>query len=416
MPDASRVAWALYGIGRHDEARKWLTFAEPNDPLGIWLQAKFDLRDGHLEAANQHLSEAIHLYSKDREWNPTNRPNDFRWFAEPMELRELNQSRLMADAGIVSLAREEYLPALETLRKAGFRLDAAYLAESVISTDGLVRHVRKVAPKWTPGENEPAPLDPVTCLLENSDVYQWNSVLDNQLRYLLARRLAREGRLKEACEFMPPAVLPVLMHYIDLDRARRSGKYSGEILAAITWRQARIHRHLGAELFSTDGAPDGGIYGWSYPLESLAEMRANKDGWSYDWSREVHAGPPEKPADFASPKITSDEISRTRKYGVRPLKRFHYRYVAADLAWAAAKALPPNHPSLAGIYNTAGQWLSAQDPAAADRFYQAMVRRCAKTNEGLVADSKHWFLGELPPTLDLPALPKEFNGSKNSAP
>ena len=70
--------------------------------------------------------------------------------------------------------------------------------------------------------------------------------------------------------------------------------------------------------------------------------------------------------------------------------------------------LPKNHPLLSRLYNTAGQWLSLQDPQAADRFYQAMVRRCAKTPEGQAAETTRWFLTDLPAQKDLPALPSEF--------
>lgn len=75
---------------------------------------------------------------------------------------------------------------------------------------------------------------------------------------------------------------------------------------------------------------------------------------------------------------------------------------------AGLRALLPNHPSLALLYNTAGQWISADSPKAADRFYQAMVRRCGKTPEGQAADAKHWFLADLRPLGDLPALPSQF--------
>lgn len=119
-------------------------------------------------------------------------------------------------------------------------------------------------------------------------------------------------------------------------------------------------------------------------------------------------GPAEKPEDKAIPPIASDEISRTKRYALPPVPRFHYRYAAADLAWQAAKSLPANHPLLARLYNTAGQWVANADPKSADRFYQAMVRRCAKTPEGQAADAKRWFLSDLEPLGDLPALPEAF--------
>jgi hypothetical protein len=67
-----------------------------------------------------------------------------------------------------------------------------------------------------------------------------------------------------------------------------------------------------------------------------------------------------------------------------------------------------NHPLLPRLYNTAGQWLSIRDPEAADRFYQAMVRRCARTPEGEAAEAKRWFLVNFQPLGDLPQPPPRF--------
>ena len=414
IEEGANVAWALYSIGRYEEARRWLSLSVKTEALALWLQAKFDLRDGNLEAADKHLAEAIRLKSKEEDWHPVNQYDEFLWYADAPNIESQNQSRLLADAGIVSLAREDYLPALEALRKGNFREDAAYLAECVISTDGLIKHVRKVAPKWIPvvyeQQESPAPIDPYTCLQSGAAFSTEGIGTDNQLRYLLARRLAREKRLKEAREFMPPELLAVLDHYIALDRARRSGRFSGEAQAAVIWRQALIHRHLGAELFSTDGAPDGGAHDWNFTATPFPDIRTLSGGWSHDWSQDPPYGPAVKPEEQAVPKISADEISRAQRFSLQKLQRFHYRYTAADLAWEAAKALPANHPLLPQLYNTAGQWLSNTDPKAADRFYQAMVRRCAKTPEGQAADAKHWFLAELAALEDLPALPQEFKG------
>lgn len=422
LDDGSRVAWSLYAAGCYDEARKWLDLSGKADPLALWLQAKFDLRDGKLDDASRHLAESLRLQSLAGDWAPENPSDGMRWYPDATAIQGANQSRLLADAGIVSLAREEYLPALEALREGGFREDAAYLAECVISTDGLIRHVRKVAPKWIATANEPqensGAIDPYSVDLSVSDFQGSGIGTDNQLRYLLARRLAREKRLKEAREFMPPYLVPVLDHYIALDRARKSDRYSGEARAAVIWRQALIHRHLGAELFSTDGAPDGGARGWNFSATQFHEIRSMQGGWSHDWSREPSYAPAEKPEERAVPKITPDEISRMRRFSVQKMRRFHYRYAAADLAWESARALPANHPLLGRLYNTAGQWLSPSDPKAADRFYQAMVRRCAGTPEGQAAEASRWFLSDLEPLADFPDLPAEFTeeGSKRRNP
>lgn len=408
LDDGPRVAWALYSAGRFDESRKWLALSSKEDSLGMWLQAKFDLRDGNLDAASSNLAKSVDIQSKAADWNPQNPYLERLWFDGAQDRHEAQQGRLLADAGIVALARKDYLAALESLRHGGYREDATYLAESLISTDGLIKHVRKVAPAWSVplGENET--IDPYSCLTSSIAFYPNRIGPDNQLRYLLARRLAREKRLKEAREFMPPELLPLLDHYIALDRARRSGRYSGEAGAAIAWRQALIHRHFGAELFSTDGAPDGGVRDWMFPAPDFASARKFQKGWSRDWSREPQLVAAEKPGDLAIPSVTTDEIRRVGLYSVGNPKRFHYRYHAADLAWEAGGMLRKNHPLLPRLYNTAGQWLSARDPEAADRFYQAMVRRGEDTPEGRAADAKRWFLSDLEPLDDLPPLPEKF--------
>jgi tetratricopeptide (TPR) repeat protein len=401
MEEAAHIGWALYSSGRYDDAEKWLGLADPKEPLALWLSAKFDLRKGDVDAASRHLSEAVKIESSKEGWEPENPSSDGgRWYFDANEIAHAHQSRLLADAGIVSLAREEYLSALELLREGGFWEDAAYVAERLISTDSLVKYVRSIDPEWTPAaedsEGEQKVIDPYTCLTSRVNLDKWSMGKGNQLRYLLARRLAREYRFAEAREFMPPQLVPVLDHYVALHRARLSGKYSGEALAAITWRQALIHRHLGAELFSTEGAPDGGALGWSFPPTR------------FDTARFPEIDPSGEPEQVAVPPVSRDELERIRKSRMPHEERFQYRYRATDIAWEAGKALPANHPLLARLYNTAGQWIASEDPKAADRFYQALVRRCARTKEGKSADDKRWFLRDLGTLGDMPALPARF--------
>jgi len=88
---------------------------------------------------------------------------------------------------------------------------------------------------------------------------------------------------------------------------------------------------------------------------------------------------------------TSEERQRIAENVPQPEKKFHYRYVALDLAWEAAQLMPDNSDETARVLCIAGSWIKVHDPKAADRFYKALVRRCRKTGIGAVADRKRWF-------------------------
>ncbi len=74
-----------------------------------------------------------------------------------------------------------------------------------------------------------------------------------------------------------------------------------------------------------------------------------------------------------------------------PLKRFHYRYRAAELARQAAALLPDGTDRKALYLATAGTWLKARDADAARPFYKALVACCSATKLGQAAQKARWF-------------------------
>ena len=417
-PDSAKIAWVLYGAGRYDEARKWLQHAAPDEAKAKWLQAKFDLRDGKLDPAGDTLSQVVSVESSKPGWHPENGQEWLRWYEEGDERTEASQGFLLADAAVVALARRKYTDALEMLRHGEYPTDADYIAERVLSTKELIAHVRKVAPAWSEEEwlkadceSYPALPDPSQWLTDAAQHFAHDCGINNQLRYLLAKRLAREKRFDDATEFMPPWLMPLWHHYVTLDRARRSGRYHGEALAAITWREALLHRRYGEDLFSTEGFPDGAQQGLSFQSADLAFYRSRPNG-AISMTEEAGVITEGPPSESGLTFISSDEIARVQHGPNFPAKRFHYRYVAADLAMKAARELPRNHPLLARLYNTAGRWIAANDPEAADPFYQAMVKRCSQTQAGRDAETKRWFLADLEPLGELPLLPSKLRPAK----
>ncbi len=118
-------------------------------------------------------------------------------------------------------------------------------------------------------------------------------------------------------------------------------------------------------------------------------------------SRQVLQGRPNEPPSTVDERSrpgfailvgpSPDEFRRVRRNEITPYVRFHYRYIAADHAWAATELMPNGTDELAWRLWTAGSWLKYRDPQAADRFYKALVRRCRNSDLGSEADRIRWF-------------------------
>ena len=421
---AEQVAWALYSRGYYDAARAWLARAEPGSPRVLWLKAKFALMDGRPDQADRALERAVTLARRSPDWKAAN-PDlaETHWLNTDDRL-SATHGHLLADAAVLDLARGEYSNALDRLAEAGYWSDAAYIAERVLTTDELVDHVKRHAPAWSEklsaywsGKLEdipkPEPIKADAAALPElwtfTDLYAPN----DSLRYLLGRRLTREFRFREGRAFMPEPMLPLYDHYVALHRAGISKKYNVADKTAIFWNQAAILRTFGMVLIGTEGAPDAFERWGDFAAVDFSFLRSRRDGWKNWWEYEQESGnPPElkeklQPHEVANPRVSLDEIRRARDHASVPNLRFHYRYRAADLAWRAADLAPDNSNTKVHILNTAGKWLAARDPVAADRFYKALVRRNWSHPLGQAADQKRWFISmDVPP--DLPQLPGEL--------
>jgi hypothetical protein len=88
-------------------------------------------------------------------------------------------------------------------------------------------------------------------------------------------------------------------------------------------------------------------------------------------------------------------LRRAAETRLEPFQRYHYRLIAADIAWNALQWMPDNEVDTARAFCEAGGWIKNINPKAADRFYKALVRRCPDTEIGKAAEQLHWF-----PALD----------------
>jgi LysM repeat protein len=194
-----------------------------------------------------------------------------------------------------------------------------------------------------------------------------------EIRYLFARRLARETGSHEALAYFPTNYSGEYETLLAELRDGRDETLPVGVRAKNLFAAAVMTRTNGMELFGTELEPDWAIFGGEYDFGFTWQSRATNK-----FQAKINlAG--------------TDEIERASSRYVDPEKRFHYRWQAAALAWEAAQLMPDNSDETARVLCTAGTWLKDRDPPAADKFYKALVRRCRKTALGDEADKIRWF-------------------------
>jgi tetratricopeptide (TPR) repeat protein len=396
---AEQLVLAAYQVNQMDRAKRWLGVAA-RTPVAQWLRAKLALRDGRIDEGAALLAEVSRHFPEATA--ATNRPTAagpqdslsfgteqgiFTWNFPPAsydpignrvfvgpggywwlgEWRTTSGERIQGELGVLYLARRQYAEALHALLPSGYWQDAAYVAERVLTLDELKDHVDRF---W--------PASP-TAAVESGDAETWrppspSDAASHNVRYLLARRLARVDRWTEARAYFP---LPLQSRGDLLQQAlatAHDNSLPADQRARAFFEAARMTRYEGMELLGTEVEPDWHIWSGEYEDGVTIASRATN----------VVVGQ----------LVTSaDEQRRAARQVPAVQQRFHYRWLAADLAWQAAQLMPNNSDETARVLCLGGTWLKNRDPKAADRFYKALVRRCRKTALGAEADCRRW----LPP-------------------
>lgn len=349
---ADRLAALAYRAGRYDLAGQ-LAQRAPGS-LSSWVKAKLALRKGDLAAADVAYADAMKAF-------PANDDPRASMQADNGELIE-------GERGVLALARGEYVQAMERMFDAagkearsgrvvdedspggiGYAEDASYIGERVLTVDELKRFVDEHAPASAP----------VTPHDDETEVPPADS-----LRWLLARRLMRMGRFDEAYAYFPD-MTNNHAHEVDL-RAMAHAYATAMHDADHAWtalRRARaayaaavIAREHGMELLGFEQDPDyfsrGGGYGRDYySVKAAGEY------------------------------VTAGEQERFGASNAQPDFRFHYRYVAADLAVRAADGVPARSQAFAALMCQASDWMIEGPPDYNDEDRAASADAPAHVSE-----------------------------------
>lgn len=351
VADADRLAWICYRAGDFACAEEWLKRA--SGPMADWIQAKLFMRAGKLDEAERALARVGgRLPMKPG-------PEHDAWEAYENQVRPALTPHVYGDSGAVQLARGDYKGALSALVHGGYWSDAAYVAERVMPTDELRAYVEQGWPVKL-ASHRPEEYGDGWDLPFAGIVSPDQERIAYDLRYLVGRRLVREGRYQEAETFLPvPLGGSLKLLTRSLAEGRDENRPTAERSRAL-FRAACVTRYQGLQLLGTELDPDWFLYEAQYENDSFAKARTRNGS--------KHLGPSE------------DEKKHARESAAKPAKRFHYRYRGMELAREAADLLPDGTVEKARILATAGNWIEGRDPEAARPFLDAILSCCGQTD------------------------------------
>ncbi|TBU82635.1 hypothetical protein [Phytopseudomonas dryadis] len=327
LENADRLAALSYQRGDYGNARRFLEQAGDSG-LAWWLRAKLALQRGDKPAALQAYAAAAKAFPREESWGLRMTEGGTYETVQP-------GCRIGGEMAILALERGDYLDAFEQLYRGGelYWMDAALVAERVLSVDELKGYVdAHIAAEDQPAED-------------------WRQPVANRMRELLARRLVREGRSEQAIAYFNRDELrdQARQYQTALDQAESAwtdiGKAEGYYRAAIVARE-------GLDLMGYELDPDNVWFGGSFYFATRREA-------------------PLQPAGL----LSAAEAERQNASAANPDRRFHYRYVAADLASRAADHLPPRSQAFAVSLCLATGWTLERAPDIARGYYRRYVEQ-----------------------------------------
>jgi LysM repeat protein len=366
---AEELALAAYRANEMDLAQRWIKRAS-SSPVAQWLQAKLLLRAGKVQAAAELLAKIAPDFPVAPQGTNQVAPAALK---DTLFIDRTGRSmdrlpverQVLGELGAVRLSRRDFVQALDALLNAGFWMDAAFVAERVLSVDELRAYVDAHWPAVSAGQAAEEKVQ-----FGSDEICP--AKLREQIRYLLARRLTRSFRSDEARPYYPVEWLTPFDLLVQGLKTGWDEALPADQRAKALFEAAVITRTNGMELIGTEVEPDWHVHGGEFEEGVTTTDRVTNE-------------------DAAILVASAEEVHRSAEHHADPEMRFHYRYQAAALAWEAAKLMPNNSDATAYVLWTAGCWLKNRDPQTADLFYKALVWRNRKTALGAEADRRRWF-------------------------
>ena len=352
--ELDRLIWQAYQSQEYNTAKEWLALQQPQTTVGQWILSKLLLREGKVNEAVSILHSLVGKF-------PT----------------RFSEDEASAELGVLKLGQKQFVEAMDFFLKSGYYADMAYIADRVLTTTELEHYlIRHKKARYL--------YEPIKCYSETEKIIfpseqDYYSYLSN----ILARKYLREDNFDKAKRWMSEMQFAFDGYYNGL-QAGDNPKLKNNERAEGYYSAACNLQHSGMELMGTEVFPDWRMVNGQIDIyKNFLVNRTNK---------KLHDPGQIVPAILKPYLLASDnEIKRISQNAPKPDKRFHYRYIASDLLWKAAKLLPDNDERTARMLYEGGTYMKNRDPLTADKFYKTLVRRCGNLPIGKKANAERWF-------------------------
>ena len=363
--ELSTLSATAYKLKDFKLAERLLKKVTEQRPSSLWIRAKLASYRGDLEGSSKLYKELMPLLVAECGMKTKEEIEKGRLlgsfdqyegsYSMGKDKRSLT-SLAYAEYAAIELGLKRYGHALDLFILAGSNDDAGYIAETVMSPEELLEHMK---------------------ISEIAQGEGW-------LRGLLARKLARYEHFKEAREYLPEKDHKQLDEYVKLYSYAVNEKNPVKKRVESFQKAASIRSN--EEMF---GYADG----------ARPSLRIYTAGMKYAKVYDHHNA-----SDNLYPVMSEDEKARVRKYYRRYGKVSIPNMDAALLEYRAAMLLPENDDEAAALLNEIG-FETRLDPEFADKFYKTLVLKFGKTDIGKYADKRRWFSR---PSTDFKARLKEL--------
>ncbi|CAI3950149.1 unnamed protein product [Commensalibacter communis] len=301
--------------------------------LDAWILAKIALRKGEKKKAQDYYHQAISHFNDET-------------------LQTRSKQRVQGERAVLTLSQGNFVQALEELWPVRdiYWGDIVYLAENVLTPDELRQfvNVHTQVPKDPKAECDKGGSDDnyydADIIGDGSYTYTLSG-RSLALRYLLARRLMRVGRLQEAVPYFErpsdancddtPEHVDMEQYYIKSTTDMRKSFWATD-RAKAAWNAATILNYYGMELMGTSGYPDQNPGHYAYGIGQIMGPKHNQN--NEPWS------------------VPAEQV-RTGASWPNPNRRFHYQYLAVEDILYAANLVPHQSQAYAALLCHASGWM-----------------------------------------------------------